>query len=108
MSARPWSSLHLIHARRLKNNPRVVPHFEQPPNRFTAVVSVVESTFVDVHTNELIGELGIEIAGKLHGVAERFFAMIDCVLDALAQRLFYTGHRFRPERTADWVFAQRA
>src|SRR6266481_3840352 len=99
-------SLDPIHARRLRNNPRVVPHFEQPPHRFAAVVSVIQSTFVDVHADKLIGELSIKIAGKLHGVAERFFAMINGVLDALTQRLSDAGHRFAAERAPDGVSAE--
>src|SRR6266852_8385011 len=100
-------SLHPIHARSLRNNPRVVPHFEQSPHSFAAVVPVVEGTFVDVHANKLIGELGIEIAGELHGVAERFFTMIDGVLNALAQRLSDAGHRFPAKRATDGISAER-
>ena len=51
--------------------------------------------------------MGIEIAGELHGVGQRFFAMIDGVLDALAQRLGDTGHRFRAKRATDGVSSER-
>src|ERR1700686_3780008 len=100
-------SLHPVHARCLRNNPRVVSHFEQTSPPFAAVVSVIQSTFIDVHTDKLIGKLGIEIAGKLHRVAERLFAMINGVLDALAQRLSDAGHRFPPERAPYGVSSKR-
>src|SRR6266403_5031126 len=105
MNGTSYLCLDPIDSRRLRNNPRVVPHLEQPPHRFAAVVSVIQSTFVDVHTDKLIGKLGIEIAGELHGVTERFFAMIDGVLDALVQCLSDARHRFRTERAPDSVSA---
>src|ERR1700692_3070578 len=93
--------------RRLRNNPGVVPHFEQPPYSLSAIVAIVKRTFVDIHTDKLIGKLTIEIAGKLHRVAERLFTMINGVLDALAQRLSDAGHRFPPERAPDGISAER-
>src|SRR5208282_2624846 len=99
--------LHPLYARRRGNDPRLVPHVEEPADGFAAVVAVVERAFVDVHADEFVGELGIEIAGKLHGIGERFFAMIDGVLNALAQRLGDAGHRFAAERAPDGVSAER-
>src|SRR6266404_8061701 len=107
MNGTSYLCLDPIDSRRLRNNPRVVPHFEEPSHRFATVISIVERTFVYVHADKLIGELGIEIAGKLHGVAERFFAMINGILDALAQRLGDAGHRFWTERAPDGISAER-
>src|ERR1035437_4517075 len=35
------ASLHPLHSRRLRNNPRLVPHIEQSPHGFATVVAVV-------------------------------------------------------------------
>src|ERR1700720_2082646 len=76
--------LHPLHVRCLRNNPCLVPHVEQPLHRFPAVLAIVEGALVNVHADKFIRELSIEIAGELHSIAERFFAMIDGVLDTLA------------------------
>ena len=50
---------------------------------------------------------GVEIAGKLHGVFERLFAVIERVLDAVAQSLGDDLVRFRAQRAANGVAAER-
>src|SRR5208282_3073276 len=70
------------------------------------VVPVVEGSLVNIHTDKFIGELGIKIAGKLHSVAERFFAMINGILNTLAQRLGDARYRFSAERAPDGVSSE--
>src|SRR4051812_34619975 len=66
-----------LHTRRHWNDPRFVAHIQEPPDGFPAVVAVVESALVDVHADEFVGELSIEVAGELHGVGESFFAVVE-------------------------------
>src|SRR6267378_856567 len=96
-----------LHPRRNRNNTRLVPHIQQPPDRFPAVIPVVEGSLVDVHADEFVGELGIEVAGELHGIGECFVAMINCILDAVAQRLGNAGNRLGAKRSANRVSAER-
>ena len=44
-----------------------------------AVFAVVERALVDVHADEAVGQRGVEVAGELHGVGERLFAVVECV-----------------------------
>ena len=62
---------------------------------------------VYVHADEFIGELGVKIAGKLHRVGKRFFAMIDGVLNTLTQRLGNARHGLGAKRAPDGVSAER-
>src|SRR6266567_4918174 len=84
-----------------------MPHVQQPPDAFPAVIAVVEGTLVDVHADEFVGKLRVEIAGELHGIGQRFFAMIDGVLNTVAQSLRHTGDRLRTEGATDRIPAQR-
>ena len=61
-----------------------MPHIEQPPNRLAAFRTVVEGALVYIHPDKFVGELSIKIASELHGIAERFLAMIESVLDTVA------------------------
>src|SRR5258708_2562030 len=67
-------ALHPIDSGPRRNNSCLVSHIEQPPHGFAAVVPIVEGALVDVHANEFVGELGIEIASKLHRIGERLLA----------------------------------
>jgi hypothetical protein len=75
--------------------------------RTAAVIPVVQGAIIYVHADEFIGELGIEVARKLHRISERFLAMINGVLDTLAQRLGNTSHGFMAERSSNGVSAER-
>ena len=67
------------------NDAAVVPHLKQLADGFAAVFTVVQGAVVDVHADELVGERGVEVASKLHGVGERLVAVVEGVLDAVAQ-----------------------
>ncbi len=54
-------------------------------NGFAAIGAVVERALVDVHADEAVGEGGVEVAGELHGVGKGLFAMVESVLDAVAE-----------------------
>src|SRR5260370_8017795 len=43
---------------------------------FLAFLAVRKGPFVDVHSDELIREIGIHLTGKLHAVVHRFFALL--------------------------------
>jgi hypothetical protein len=47
--------LHPLYTWRHRNNPRLVPHIQQPPDGFPSVVAVVEGAFVYVHADEFVG-----------------------------------------------------
>ena len=86
------SSLYPLYSRRLRNDASFVPHVEQQAYGFASVIAIIQGTLVDIHANEFIGLLGVEVAGELHGVSQSFFAMIDAVLNTLAQRVADAGH----------------
>ena len=68
----------------LRDDSRLVAHVQQAADGFSSVGAVIEGALVDVHTDEFVREWGVEVASELHGVGERFFAMVERVLDALA------------------------
>ena len=61
-------------------------HVEQTADGLTSFRAVVEGAIIHIHADKLVGELRIEVAGKLHGVGQRFITMFERVLNALAQR----------------------
>src|SRR5581483_661733 len=63
----------------------LVPHVQQAAYGFSTILAVIQSALVDVHPDKLIGSWRVEIAGKLHRVSECLFAMVQCILDAVAQ-----------------------
>ena len=71
-----------------------------------AVISEVEGALVDVHSDEAIGHVGVEIAGELHGVGERFVAVIEGVLDAVAECVGGGEEGLGPEGTTDGITAE--
>ena len=61
-----------------------------------AVFAVVQRALVHVHADEAVCQLRVEVARELHGVGQRLFAMIQSVLDAVAERLGHGAHGFFP------------
>src|SRR5262249_49892212 len=49
----------------------------------------------------------IKVACKLHRVRKRLFAMVERVLNAVAQRMADAEHELRPKRAADGIASQR-
>ena len=84
----------------------IVAHGEQLTNGVFAVFAVVEGALVDVHADEAIGERGFEVAGELHGVGESFFAVVERVLDAVAEGVGGGEESFSAEGAADGVAAE--
>src|ERR1700733_7393843 len=84
----------------------IVAHGEQLANGVLAVFAVVEGALVDVHTDEAVGQGGVEIAGELHGVGQGLFAIVERVLDAVAQGVGGGEEGFRAEGAADGVAAE--
>src|SRR5215469_13202516 len=84
-----------------------MPHVEQTADGLASVGTVVEAPFVDVHADELVGRRGIEVTGELHRVGQRFFAVLQTVLNALPQSLRYGGHQLWTKRAPDTVASKR-
>src|ERR1700680_2461778 len=84
-----------------------MPHIEQPPNRLAAFRTVVEGALVYIHPDKFVGELSIKIASELHGIAERLLAMIESIMDTVAQRGRNGRHEFWPQSAPDGVAPQR-
>jgi hypothetical protein len=82
-----YPSTDKIYVGAVGNDATIIAHLEELVDSFAAIRAVVESAVVDVHADESVGESGIEVAGKLHGVSEGLFAVIKGVLDAVAQRV---------------------
>jgi hypothetical protein len=90
-----------------RNDAALIAHVEQLLDGNPAVVAVVDGALVDVHADEAIGERGVQVAGELHGVLERCFAVVERVLDAVAQGVGGDELDLRTERAADGVAAKR-
>ena len=90
----------------MRNDAAVEAHVEEFLDGFSAVLAVVERALVDVHADEAVGEGGIEVASKLHGVGEGLFAVVEGVLDAVAQRVGCREQGFGAQRAADGVAAE--
>ena len=67
------------------NDAAVVAHFQELADGFAAVFAVVQCALVDVHADEAVGQSRVEIASELHGVVEGGFAVIEGVLDRVAE-----------------------
>src|ERR1700733_14412917 len=63
-------------------------------NGAASFLAVIERPIVDVHANELVGELRVHIAGKLHGVIERGLAMFEGVANAIADHARHLAAQF--------------
>src|SRR5260370_29392487 len=72
-----------------------------------AFLAVRKGPFVDVHSDELIREIGIHLTSKLHGVVQGFFAVLEPVRDTVANRLGDLPAEFLPQRAAHGIPAQR-
>src|ERR1039458_8425369 len=49
----------------LRNDSCLVAHVEQTAHGFAAIGAVIEGALVDVHADEFVGELGVQVAGEL-------------------------------------------
>src|SRR3974377_268678 len=97
---------HKIHRRLVGNNTALVSRVEQPGDGLAAVLAVVEGALVDVHSDELVGLLYIQIAGELHGILQRFFAVVESVLDAVAERVAAGQDQLSSQVALDGVSTQ--
>src|SRR5271154_6572495 len=96
-----------IHARLGSDDSRFVAHIEEAHDCFAALWTIVERSFVYVHADEAICGLGVQIAGKLHGIGQSFFAVLECVLNAVAQSGVDRGNQRGAKRAADGVSTER-
>src|SRR6476659_6929359 len=79
---------------------------QQLPHGLPALVAVVARQLVDVHTDEAVGELGVQPAAELHRVLHRLFAVVEAGLDRLAQHLRKLEQILCPEVTPSDVRAE--
>ena len=101
------ASVHKIHLRRDRDDAALVSHIEQLADGLPAVGAVVQGALVHIHAHKAAGHSGVKIAGKLHGIFERLFAVVERMPDAVAQSLGDDLVLFRAQRAADGVAAQR-
>src|ERR1700760_5044394 len=85
----------------------LVAELEQLADRLPAVLAIVQCALVYVHADEAVRQLRVEVAGELHRIGKRLFAMIECVLNAFAQRFGDDAHRLIAQAAANRVAAQR-
>ncbi len=70
-------------------------------------LSAIDGVMVDVHTDKLIGQGGIEIASELQGVIQRFFAMVERILDTFTHEPGTLSLNIGREIAAQRVAAER-
>src|SRR5208282_1494976 len=68
--------------------------------------AVAEGPAIHIHADKLVGEFGIHVASKLHGVVEGFFAMFEAVSDAVANGLRDQAAQFVAQSPAHGVATQ--
>src|SRR5665213_4384467 len=68
------------------NHAALISQVEKFANGIAAVLTVVECALVYIHADETAGEGRVKIARKLHGILKGLLAMIERVLNAVAQR----------------------
>src|SRR3974390_25803 len=98
---------HKIHGWLVGNNTALVSRVEQLSDGLAAVLTVIQGPLVDVHSDELVGLLYVQIAGELHGILQRFFAVVESVLDAIAQCVAAGQDQLRSQVALDGVSTQR-
>ena len=87
--------------------PRSWPSSQQLANGLAAVGAVVEGALVHIHAHKAAGQARVQVTRKLHRVFQCLFAVVEGVLDRIAQRLGDDLVRFSAERAADGVAAKR-
>jgi len=89
------------------NNAAIKAHVEKLANGLSSIFSVVQGAVVDVHADKTIRQRRIKIAGELHGVGKGLLAVIESMLDAVAESVGRDEQRLRAKRSADGVAAER-
>ena len=72
----------------------------------SAFGAIVEGPFVDVESDEAVGEVGVEAPAKLQGVADGFGAVFETKEDGSSEDFGDLGACFWSEVSADEVAAQ--
>ena len=90
-----------------RDDAALVAQGEELADGLAAVGTVVEGAVVDIHADEAVGQARVQVAGKLHGVVEGLLAVVEGVLDAVADGFGDDAHGVCAERAADGVAAQR-
>ncbi len=91
--------------RAVRNNAALEAQFEQFANGLAAVVAVVQGALIDVHADEAVASEVSRSRGELHGILQRFFAVIERMLDAVAQGIGRGQQSISAKRTADGIAA---
>ena len=89
-----------------RNDSAFMTHVQQLANGFAAVRAIVQRALIHVHAYEAAGQAGVEIARKLHGVFECLFAVVQGVLNAVAQRFGDDGVRLSAQGAANCIAAK--
>ena len=86
-------SAHEVDLCAMRDDAAVEAHVQDLADSLLPIWSVVKGALVDVHSDEAIGQGGVEIAGELHGVVEALFAVVESMLNAGAQCIGGGQHR---------------
>src|SRR6266566_7056077 len=62
-----------------------------------ASFTVAERPLVHIHADKRVGQLGVHLAGELHGVIQGLFAVLEAVGDAVADGFGNVSAEFRSE-----------
>ena len=69
-------------------------HVQQAADGLFPVSTVIKCALIHIHPDELVCHLRIEVARELHGIGKSLFAMIERVLNAVAQSGRDAGDQF--------------
>src|SRR5436305_1938885 len=83
--ARPAASAHELDVDRTGDQARLGRSLEERAYGLAPPGAVIDGPIIDVHADEPVGELRLEVAGIPQGVIERLLAMIQSVDDARLQ-----------------------
>src|SRR5277367_303229 len=81
--------------------------FDQGFDRLFAALAIAEGPAVDVHADKLVGNFGLHITGKLHGIVQSFFAVFEAVFDAILNGFSDLQAKSRTQSFAHGVSAKR-
>ena len=79
---RVWNLAHEFEGLFVGDEGAGVGEVEEAADAFAAAFAVVEGPVVDVHADELVGEVEAHVAGELEGVLDGFGPVVEAVLDA--------------------------
>ncbi len=68
-----------------------------------AVFAVIKRALIHIHSHKAVRHLRIKITRKLHGIGQRRLAMIERILNAIAQSLCDLRNQLRSQLAANRI-----